>query len=46
MAKHRTHSIEFKRQVVQEFPAGSFEEVQSRIDCPVADGGARRMSLA
>jgi hypothetical protein len=27
-------------------PAGSFEEVQSRIDCPVADGGARRMSLA
>jgi hypothetical protein len=22
MAKHRTHSIELKRQVVQEFPAG------------------------
>jgi hypothetical protein len=30
MAKHRTHSVEFKRQVVQEFLGGESEEEHAR----------------
>jgi hypothetical protein len=39
MAKHRTHSIEFKRQVAQEFLAGETLHRLAKRHLPQADPG-------
>jgi hypothetical protein len=45
MAKHRSRSIEFKRQVAQEFIAGeTLYSLAKRHDAPHARSGHRRAS--